>query len=284
GLITFPCAGTGLQTITVSIPGAGVTIPKASSTYSIRYYSPLEAILNVYKGGTSFAYPRNYNNILQTTGYNHTNSSIAIFGHPALYDWGITAAPACARTPLRAIPCNSLELNWISVWVNSKGNRNIIEWSAHEDHQVAYYEVEKSSDGIYFSVLTHSKTYAKGNETAHYSIQDPTTQSPATYYRIRGYDLDGKTYISKIVLANPSSQELDIVPNPSNSPTPIYLKTDTNKDYQLTIYQIDGSKIYSTTLPAGTIQLPYVETLPAGVYVLGFLSEDGVVFRKCVRE
>lgn len=285
GLLTFPCVGTGWQDITVTLAATGILMPKANG-YSIRYYTPLEAIMNVYKGTSgTLAYPRNYNNVMKATGYNSLNASTALFGHPAMFDWDITAPLACERTPIVAEPCASLPLTWINVSAEIRNTVVSVKWIAEEDELMSFYTVEKSSDGINFLPLNNSGKITAKHSLFLYEQIDETVLSNIQYYRILAHDIDGTVHYSEIISVNPLGTEISIFPNPSGSTQDLFLKAETDKLYEVNYYNINGQKLSLKSLQVkGGEKIPGTENLTQGIYILEIKTEKGLVYRKYIRE
>jgi hypothetical protein len=108
----------------------------------------------------------------------------------------------------------TLPVNWISV--NAKLNQQkqaVITWKVQE-HNVANYTIEKSTDRINYSSI--GTVSSKGDGEHEYSFTESISLNGKAYYRIKQADRDGKISNSHIMLLNTTaSSSVSIYPNPT---------------------------------------------------------------------
>jgi hypothetical protein len=147
---------------------------------------------------------------------------------------------------------------------------------------VAYYEIERSLDGINFAKInTVSRT---GNSyTSTYSYTDFLTgiTSPMIYYRIRQYDLDGSYYFSKIInlKKNNKEQMLAVYPNPVENNMVIHLHATTPNDAIASVTNSSGAQVIFQQVRLATgnnsFSVNGIEKLLKGVYQLTIIPASG---------
>jgi FlgD Ig-like domain len=74
-----------------------------------------------------------------------------------------------------------------------------LTWKTAQEMNSSYFNAERSADGINWTVI--KRVAAAGNSTTEtsYSVTD---NNPGKFYRIAGYDADGKKTLSKTITAN----------------------------------------------------------------------------------
>ena len=124
-----------------------------------------------------------------------------------------TAIPSFGLFTL-STPSVPLPVNFILFDTRCNGNSVVLSWKTAQEVNSHYFSVERSTDGLQWTVL--GNVAAAGNaavETA-YSFAD---NAPAgnDYYRIAEYDLDGKVQFTKVLHTACGVQDaFKIWPNP----------------------------------------------------------------------
>ncbi len=113
--------------------------------------------------------------------------------------------------PAAAAP---LPVTFLSINASRKNAAVLVDWKVEAEMNLQQYEVEKSTDGVYFSKVA----VVLGNDNNHgkYEWLDQESSVGYNYYRIRSVDLDGKTSISSIakILRDQPAGSISVYPNP----------------------------------------------------------------------
>lgn len=92
-----------------------------------------------------------------------------------------------------------------------------LNWSTASELNNDHFEVERSTDGRNFVVLTSVKGQGDSDAMNHYQAQDIQPQVGLNYYRIRQVDVDGRMSFSATVNINIQPYtKLVVFPNPSS--------------------------------------------------------------------
>lgn len=67
----------------------------------------------------------------------------------------------------------------------------LVQWSAAEETAAAYYEVQRSVNGVQWTAIARVQPARSGNES-RYAYTDKNMSLPLVYYRIRQVDQDGR--------------------------------------------------------------------------------------------
>ncbi len=136
------------------------------------------------------------------------------------YTWsGITSFSNFGGT---AGTISSLPIELISFQANCAGDNQVdVTWSTASEHNTSHFVVEKSRDGLNWTIL--STLGAAGNSIAiiEYALKDNNVASGTTYYRLTQFDNDGVSETFNISSVNCGDQQaitsnLVTYPNPSN--------------------------------------------------------------------
>lgn len=113
---------------------------------------------------------------------------------------------------LAILPVSGLNLKAII-----HGNGAQLEWETITETNTAYFQIEKSVDGINFTAIGKVQAAGDRNTLSRYTFSDPQF-SATSYYRVKLFDKDGKTRASNIeALAKNVSFGISVFPNPAKS-------------------------------------------------------------------
>ena len=131
---------------------------------------------------------------------------------------GITSfSPFTIKSTISVLP---IEL--ISFQANCAGDKQVdVTWATASEHNTSHFVVEKSRDGLNWTIL--NTLGAAGNSTTviEYALTDNDVASGTTYYRLTQFDNDGVSETFNIASVNCGAQQaitsnLVAYPNPSN--------------------------------------------------------------------
>ena len=146
-----------------------------------------------------------------------------------------------------------LPVELISFQANCMDNQTVsITWSTASEHNSSYFKVEKSRDGMNWTIL--SQVDGSGNSTTllNYEIIDAEKTVGVAYYRLTQVDFDGASETFNIASVNCGgntiSESLKVYPNPSEGE--FYLEfenSSTNNEVLISMFDLEGNAIYSET-------------------------------------
>jgi hypothetical protein len=175
----------------------------------------------------------------------------------------------------------TLPVRLVSFTGTTNNTGNLLNWQVQNEDNLAYYEVQKSADGINFNAI--DKVVAKGLTTVtNYNSEDKQPLSSANYYKLRMVDNNNNfTYSPTIKLNTVLGIGVRLFPtqvtnNRINITTGKVLQNTT-----LVLYDITGKFINTITLPqritAGTVLNINLSnsTIANGNYILLLTNNDG---------
>jgi hypothetical protein len=147
-----------------------------------------------------------------------------------------------------------LPIELVSFQANCKDDNTVaVTWTTASEHNTSHYVVEKSRDGINWSVF--GQTAAAGNSTQllNYEMIDSEKASGTTYYRLTQFDNDGMFEVFAPVSVNCNgttpNNHITTYPNPSSESFYVSLFTETMEgNGQLTITDASGRPVYGKSV------------------------------------
>jgi hypothetical protein len=163
-----------------------------------------------------------------------------------------------------------------------------INWQTASEHNSAFFDVEKSRDGINWSVV--ETTAAAGNSTTllDYTVVDSEKATDVVYYRLNQVDQDGKSKIYGPISSNcfeTTDFTVTVFPNPASGMVTLEMNAPVAQTLSIQICGTDGKVIeqIANTLEEGTTQIPLsIATLKAGVYTVKVNGENTLTTIKLI--
>lgn len=157
-------------------------------------------------------------------------------------------------------------------------------WVDNEDDNIISQEIEKSTDGNYFTTLGNISIQEVASAFNRHTYIDATPVQGPNYYRIRRVDRNGNIYFSRVLKVDDSygRPELNIIPNPVKSGVlNIQLKNMGDGKYTMALYSNAGLRIFARSFDytAGsaleTVYLP--AQVASGTYFLQFTNGQTII-------
>lgn len=146
---------------------------------------------------------------------------------------------------------NPLPVKFVNVRAYTAGEKNRIEWTNMTESEIGQYEVERSADGITFTLLSSVPARSNNAGKEEYAVLDHNTNAPVIWYRIRAIEFDGTFVYSPIVKVNRSQSgntKLVLYPNPvTTGQLTIQLYSNRKENYSITVYTNTGQQVFSTS-------------------------------------
>lgn len=165
-----------------------------------------------------------------------------------------------------------------------------VGWATASEQNSAWFEVERSLDGVVFTKIGQVAAAGTTAQSQQYQLLDRAPLPGVSYYRLRQVDLDGAAHYSPVAtvqLATPAAAPLlALAPNPTSGRVTVQLVQATAQPAALQVLDALGREVYQQQLPAAATQEQTLDlqALPAGVYLVRVASASGVATRRLVRE
>ncbi|HEX2607199.1 MAG TPA: G8 domain-containing protein [Flavisolibacter sp.] len=100
----------------------------------------------------------------------------------------------------------SLPVKFVGFSATRKASDVLVQWSTSEEVNAAYYQLERSFDGISFTSIAQLKAAGTSSVVTSYSYTDKANTAPTSFYRVRQVDANGQaTYTAVKTVKNESA-------------------------------------------------------------------------------
>ncbi len=173
-----------------------------------------------------------------------------------------------------------------------QNNDGILYWTTENELNNDHFEIERSEDGIKFSIRGNVVGNLTTASTNYYTFTDKINSGISiVYYRLKSVDIDGKSYYSKIIalkIKGNANDNFSVFPNPFESNIKITLSSKEDKEVQFRIISFNGKEIINrkVTLQKGdnVVVLKDLEKIAAGSYILEINTGTEKMIKKIIRK
>jgi uncharacterized repeat protein (TIGR01451 family) len=173
------------------------------------------------------------------------------------------------------------------------GNRDAqIGWTTASEVNSAYFDVERSLDGVTFTKVGQVAAQGTTAASTTYAFTDRNVASltaGAAYYRLRQVDLDATaTYspVRTVSFSKATAATLSLYPNPAQLATGLDLRQlPANGTYQVQLLDATGRLVRAASLAGGQLQPLNLTDLATGTYhvLVTGTQADGSALRQTLR-
>jgi zinc-dependent metalloproteinase lipoprotein len=176
-------------------------------------------------------------------------------------------------------PNTALPIRLLSFTVKAAANNILLNWNTSNETLNRGFDIERSVDGVNFSMIEFVKGKGQGNQPANfgYNMVDQRVQPGITYYyRLKQIDIDGRFEYSSIKSAKIGERNIiSLSPNPVKTITRLRSTKNTIADIQL--LDNKGSLVQQwqrQNIGTNGFEMN-LGMLPAGIYLLRVTDKEG---------
>jgi uncharacterized repeat protein (TIGR03803 family) len=180
-----------------------------------------------------------------------------------------------ARNNFTVLPARLL------AFAGSACNKNsCLLWAVESEQNVSRYEVEKSSNGVNFSLINDVSARNTGIRDS-YTTTDLNPFNGDNYYRLKIIDIDGSYSYSKVVRINFSkAEQVSLQPNPATD----FVIVKGLKDYQqIRVVDMTGRVQLQKNIQQSIEQLD-ISKLTKGIYIIELIKEGETTSVKLLKQ
>lgn len=193
------------------------------------------------------------------------------------FDMDITTSSGlsldCVQLPIELIDFNGF----------AKEGYNILNWQTITEINNDVFEIEKSNNGVLFSLV--GKVKGAGNSSNHleYNFIDNNPNARISYYRLKQIDFDGEyTYSNVVAVKQNKGSEVSIFPNPTAGKVKLNFVSRYDGNYKINVFDISKA-IYEQELfvEKGNkiINFDLFENLNKGFYIVKITDENDNIIK-----
>jgi hypothetical protein len=253
-----------IATSTLAFNGSTGAVRYGGTGFGSNTLTDLNASLAASVTGTHSA----ATNVNTTIEVNRTNLSTAIIANP----W---------RIGTRNTAASPLPITLVDFKAEKIGEAIDLSWTTASEKNSAFFEVERSKDGLQFESIGRTKAAGNSNTLLNYELIDSFPLPSINYYRLKETDFDGKRSYSKIVsvsFENPA-EEIYVYPNPSFNSINVFVKGEQKTCSSVEIINSLGQRVYRSENCYEQMDLDHLGT---GVYYLKINFTDRSEIKKFV--
>lgn len=161
----------------------------------------------------------------------------------------------------------------------------LLTWKTAQEQNSSHFDIEKSEDGVHWTVIGTSTAAGSSNSEKSYSFTDNNTVQNS-YYRIVEFDLNGRSQFTSIVQATcNTTNTFNLWPNPVRDKAFINITADNTSQVMIRIFDSQGSlvKMQRALVLQGSNQFNVdMRSLATGIYSLSIDWNNGQM-RKTVQ-
>ncbi|MBK7433778.1 MAG: T9SS type A sorting domain-containing protein [Chitinophagaceae bacterium] len=169
----------------------------------------------------------------------------------------------------------------------------LLRWVTSAEKDNDHFEIERSVDGVYFTLAGSVSGSGTSNETKNYQFLDPiNSNDQIIYYRLKVLDKDHRASYSKIIALRLNGlvelKNYSVYPNPFQSSLKFQLYSAGETDIRIRISNLAGQREtnYGIRLQAGEniVVLKYLDQLPSGIHILEIITDKGTITQKIMKQ
>ena len=154
-----------------------------------------------------------------------------------------------------------------------------LDWSTASESNCSHFLVEKSADGLRWNSMAKITGHGTAAAPNFYQTVDNQPFTGMNFYRLRQFDLDGRSEYSPVVAVGfYQNTVLRAFPNPASDNLTLAFYSEKNMDATLEIFNSDGQLVRREPMPVVRGSLTFemqVGELPGGVYFMQLLETGG---------
>ncbi|MDB5190544.1 MAG: type sorting protein [Segetibacter sp.] len=194
--------------------------------------------------------------------------------------WGSTSnnLPPGASYPTLTTGA-TLPMKLTGFLVKHDGRRIRIEWTTANEQDNDRFEIERSANGRSWQIVSTVKAKGTSSAATNYSAFDNSPINGINYYRLKQYDLDGKSTLSEVrsVKLGDAKYIVTVTPNPARSAINFKLENHSPANILAVLCDANGKIVHSETFKNvqanGLNKLNLKQQPTTGIYILTLKAE-----------
>ncbi|MGC4103439.1 T9SS type A sorting domain-containing protein [Ferruginibacter sp.] len=179
----------------------------------------------------------------------------------------------------------TLPVSFLNFSGYNDGSRNLLQWSTVTESNNLGFEIQRSADGVNYSVLGFVSSLAPGGNSSRelrYNYADNNPSAARQYYRFRQVDMDNHSRLSSVIRIDAGKATQlkveSVYPNPANTMISLSITAPEKTKLTISFMDITGKKVLQKDInvEAGRNIIPVdISKLPNNTYVLKASTTTG---------
>ncbi len=171
-------------------------------------------------------------------------------------------------------------------------NDNVqLNWSVTKNHEIQHFTVERSIDGVHFTLIDTVNSHSSTARYAAYRLVDEVQglRTSYAYYRVKISARNGEVQYSKVIkvaLSNGAVTGITLQPNPVRDRVQINIHSMADRDVRVMVYDVTGQllKTLNTQVQQGysSVSINDFRSWAKGVYTVKVLAGDDVFIDRMI--
>lgn len=207
--------------------------------------------------------------------FNINVTTALIPGTPAVTKDTITStSTACAQISAVVPVSCVLPIEFVNFDANKIANGALLNWVTASETNNDHFDIERSVDGINFTVIATTKGAGTKKTLSYYLYTDNNKTNGIVFYRIKQVDTDGNyTYTDQrsVNYGIDEAFSFTVSPNPSNGDFTVKINDPLNEEINVVLMDLVGNTVWSQTFTTESNfqqEINLAGTLSRGVYLL----------------
>ncbi|MCX6293811.1 MAG: T9SS type A sorting domain-containing protein, partial [Sphingobacteriales bacterium] len=176
--------------------------------------------------------------------------------------------------------------------LSSNKQNCLLKWITESETDNAYFEIQRSNDGVHFEYRGKVEGNGTISLTKHYEYKDEINGLiNVIYYRLKIIDKDGKYTFSKIIAlkinGTNTNEQFNVYPNPFYSDIKIELLVARKETGIIRFISFEGKEVLRRNIEVekgnNIIVLKDLNYLPRGNYILEVSTPSTKMIRKIIK-
>lgn len=171
-------------------------------------------------------------------------------------------------------------------------NQVKVAWSTSQETNSRRFDIERSTDGVIYKTVETKAAAGNSSIQLFYSINDDVTSvtAPILYYRLKQIDIDGKSYLSKVVSIKLKKTVSDFIvsPNPYRNNVNINIEWDKNETTVIKVFNVAGAEVVAKSVKMikgnNYITIDDLSKLQPGNYIIQFNTSNGKLIKQVIKQ
>lgn len=201
-----------------------------------------------------------------------------------------TEPAGVTRNTSEFAPCGFITLPVALVSFKAVLEENLVKltWITASERNNAYFNIQRSTDGVYFETIGKVLGNDNSNETIIYNYLDREGPDGVVYYRLMQVDHDGTPSLSTVIRINKSgSDEVKIYPNPVENILTLDMSFSETSDFLFVVTNSIGTIVFTDhgIAPKGFYQTNIdLSSLSPEMYFVTIQSQENVWVEKIIKK